>query len=878
MQTTGIGKLLVGLSVLALCARVHAAAYNWNSTSGGNWSLTTGSGWNTGGGVDYPKAVGDSAVFQQDFANNTTISIDVPDATVGSLGLKLTTMQRTFNLSGTLPLTFDATGTGPATLSVLSDTYQCCYKINVPVSLNDDLVVTNDTRDAVWFMNNITGAGKKIICGLGRTYPVCLNFEGNNTNLTGGLVLDASSYVTFSSQNAMGGGGNGNIYVPVNATAVLLWNPADDTDMSKAVAKINPTSRGMFGWGGRYVGGGTAGSFTVIRNIDLSGVPNLRLGANFAAVGVTGGSLLFDFAHNGNKYAIGNNGAIMLSSSRLDINQVNYFTGSHDLDTAQASMAVWKAQDYSGKTVIYGGSGAGLTLAGNGTILNSPLFIINNLYGLVLDNNSSGPAQAGSPAAANLSDRIADAASITLNSGLLSLVGSSAGNSSETVGTITLNSRESQIKVDRNGNNATLTGQSLARGDWKGVGTVLGNGTLGTTTFIKFNTAPTLYGGGGAAGTTTMSIIPWLYDSTRTSFVTYDGANGLRPLDTATEYTGTLPDGSVTTQNVLLAAGTTMANDTTINSLVFTNATSATLAFTTNKTLKVSSGGIIVKGAGSMTIGSASSTLDLNGRAGVFLSTLKDAYARFHINAKITNTGGNGVTIGYANLDGISFNNTANDYTGPTTVVAGKLYLTVSEVIPNVSELRVCSGATFYEQYDNRTETVAGLAGAGEVLLPSAAKLVIGPGAGAANGVNLLGGSISPGDDNLPGTLILKQNSTGTSNNLQIASGTINLDIASAASIDAIRVENGSVTITGGTLNLTFLPGFVPDNSGSNTFKIVDVVDDTKTLTGSFPSASISDGGYTYNGRRYAYSTVVSGNDLYLQMNRTVAGTVFSIR
>jgi hypothetical protein len=688
----------------------------------------------------------------------------------------------------------------------------------------------------------------------------------------------------------MGGGGNGNIYVPFNAAAVLYWNPGTDADMSNAVAKINPTSLGMFGWGGRGASvGGANGDFTVSRNIDLSGVPNLRLGANNAAVGVTGGSLIFDFARNGNKYAIGDNGAAdMQGSSQLDINQANYFTGSHDLDTAQRYMAVWKAQNYSGKTVIYGAYGAGLTLAGNGTVLNSPLFIINNLntlWGLVLDNNSSGPARAGSPAAANLGDRIADTASITLNGGLLSLVGSSAGNSSETVGTITLNSRESQIKVDRNGaNTATLTGQSLAWGDWKGVGTVAGNGTLGATTFIKFNTAPTQYGGGGSAGSTTMSIIPWLYNSTRTSFVTHDGANGLRPLNLATEYAGTLPDGSVTTTNVLLAAGTTMANDTTINSLVFTNATSATLAFTAGKTLKVSSGGIIVKGAGPMTIGSASSTLDLNGRAGVFVSTLATAGELCNINAKITNTGGNGVTIGYANQGGVSFVNNANDYIGPTTVAAGQLQLRVSEMIPNASELRVCYGATFLEYYGGRTETVAGLAGAGTVKLDNTAKLAIGTSAGAANGVNLQGGFISPGDDNanpnrMPGTLILQKGGAAPgSNNLRIDSGTINLDIASAASFDAIRVDNGSVTITGGTLNLTFLSGFAPDSSGSNTFKIIDVTDAAKTMTGSFPSANISDGGYTYNGRRYAYSTVVSGNDLYLLMNRVVAGTVISIR
>jgi hypothetical protein len=890
MQTTGIGKLLVGLSVLVAVAQVQAAAYNWNSTSGGDWNDTSANGWNTGG--SYPNAVGDSAVFQKAFPDNTAFTNNVADAQVGSLALSNTTGAVRLYLSGSNPLTFDATGAGPATLAwsgsrTVENT--TVHDIQVSVILNDDLVASGSTTLKI--SGNITGAGRKITIN-----NSTLRLSGNNTNLTGGLTINAGSYVPFSSQDAMGGGGNGNIYVAAGASALFGgFNPGSDPALATAAAKLDPTSGGMFGWG--QYGQANAG-ITVTRNIDLSGVPNLRLGANGAYVGVTGGSLIFDFARNGNKYAIGSGDTTrdMHGYSQLDINQANYFTGSRDLDAAQRAMAVWKAQDYSGKTVIYGGYGAGLTLAGNGTALNSPQFIANGRISagsglLVLDNNSSGPAHAGSPAAANLTDRISDTAGITLNGGTMYLIGANNAASSETNGTITFGIPESQIKVDRTGTGtATLTGSSLERGAWNGVGYVAGNGTLGATTFIKFNTAPTQYGGGGGAGTTTMSIIPWLYNSARTSFVTYDGANGLRPLDTSTEYTGTLPDGSVTTQNVLLAAGTTMANDTTINALVFTNAGTATLAFTSGKTLKVLSGGIIVKNAATamnshMNIGSSGTTLDLNGRAGVFVSTLGGPYSRCWIYAKITNTGGNGVTIGYNNQYGVAFGSTANDYTGPTTVVAGQLYLESSEMIPDASELRVCSGATFFEYYGSRTETVAGLAGAGTVMLDNTAVLAIGPtSAGAANGVNLQGGFISPGDDNanpnrLPGTLILQKGGfVSASNNLRIASGTVNLDIASAASFDAIRVDNGSVTISGGTLNLTFLSGFVPDRSGSNTFKIVDVADDTKTLTGSFPSANISDGGYTYNGRRYAYSTVVSGNDLYLQMNRTAAGTVFSIR
>jgi len=95
-----------------------AASYTWISTSGGNWDDTTATGWNTGGS-DYPKTAGDSATFQQGFADGTIFDINVADAVVGALALNPSSQNNRLNIVRTASnvLTFDATGVGTCTLS-----------------------------------------------------------------------------------------------------------------------------------------------------------------------------------------------------------------------------------------------------------------------------------------------------------------------------------------------------------------------------------------------------------------------------------------------------------------------------------------------------------------------------------------------------------------------------------------------------------------------------------------------------------------------------------------------------------------------------------------------------------------------------------------
>ena len=154
--------------------------------------------------------------------------------------------------------------------------------------------------------------------------------------------------------------------------------------------------------------------------------------------------------------------------------------------------------------------------------------------------------------------------------------------------------------------NHLVTAGSLVRANGGVVlfrGTNLGSTQGNNTANIKFTTAPTaeLIGGGGPAGTTTISILPWAHGGTNTAtfgtFVTYDVANGIRPLSTNSEFASSITDGSVSSNNVLLppASGTTLVNSpTTINSLMMPGDDTLATVINGTGTLKVTSGAVFL--------------------------------------------------------------------------------------------------------------------------------------------------------------------------------------------------------------------------------------------------------------------------------------------
>lgn len=225
-----------------------------------------------------------------------------------------------------------------------------------------------------------------------------------------------------------------------------------------------------------------------------------------------------------------------------------------------------------------------ITLSGNnGAMVNVPTWNIRAGGGLALSSNVTGSI-------ANL-NRIGDTAAVNLRNGVLTLTGAVAGvvPVTETMGALSGAGYSTVTATPGTAALATtLAASSLSRADR---GTFLFRGSslggTGNFGFITFASAPIadLVGGGGAAGTTNISILPYAIGDTSGSgtgnaFVTY-GATGVRPL-AATEYVANLT--SAADSNVNLIAATANAGSVTLNALRLSSSGSVSGAGTLNVT------------------------------------------------------------------------------------------------------------------------------------------------------------------------------------------------------------------------------------------------------------------------------------------------------
>jgi len=742
------------------------------------------------------------------------------------------------------------------------------HDISAPVVLSDNLTASG--ANALKISGNITGAGKTLTVNGSQ-----LRLGGDNSGLTGGIVADgAGCQLEFtSSLNSMGGGGPGNVSVGYDAAAVLGYDPGSDGGLAAAIAKISTTSAGMFGWGF------TLDYATLNYAIDLSGIRNIRFGTAYSRIGVTDGSLVFDFAHNGNKYAMMGG---LLGNCMLDVAKDNYFSGDRGLDVGRGTLTVENSQDYTGPTLVYGAGRFKLWC--NGTILNSSSISLKG-GNLEFSNKNAGPSWVYFPPAVNLADRVGDSTPIAFYRGELFFFGNSSADASETVGTLALNQGPSAFWFQSlSGYKATLTASALQRTNNAVASLYTYDGTdpaiagMGVNSLLKLSAPPTDYmiGGGGASGTKTISILPWMTDNpsydTAGTFCTYDGANGLRGLDTATEYATDI-NTAAANENVRLfmTGNVALSADTTVNALIL-NLNNNNRNFNEDVggpfTLTLASGGLIVIGPDRQLYMSVS-VLDLNGHEGLFHTRTASQVAR--INSRITNDGGHGI-VKAGDGSTMRLERNGNDYTGPTVVLAGTLEANQG-AMPSSTEVRIGSGATFSETAGGNAKLlIGGVSGTGFLTLKNSnSRIAIGGSTDApATGIICLqdDGFISPGDKGvgLPGVLHIDQ---GVTTNTLITGGTVNIRIAGKHSADQLQVGNGDVTISGGTLNVTFLDGYTPTQDEE--WKIIDVTDAGKTCSGAF-SDIVSPG-------TLKFETLVRDNDLYLKaLAADAVGTVISIR
>ena len=369
------------------------------------------------------------------------------------------------------------------------------------------------------------------------------------------------------------------------------------------------------------------------------------------------------------------------------------------------SLSIGSSTTYTGATNILSGS---IALGGSGSIRNTSALNVRDT--LLLDN-----------ANATNNDRISDTAPVTFMCANFTLLGFGAGTTSETIGDTTFT---------RGTTTFTLTGQrvSLSTGDvarHKGAAVFFRGNNLGATPAngvanVYFPSAPTLIGGGGAAGSKDIAIIPWAIGNTlnsatlstaTNSFCTY-GANGVRPLDLATEYQGFFSGVTGNTNNVRLTAADNVSGPTSINSLIITG--SGIISGNTASTLTIGSGAV-------MNVNTAQIAPPVNfGPA----EGIVQAQSTITFNGIVSGTGGltkqGGGTLVLANG--------TNNYTGTTTVGMGTLLFTQNIGSGTVSQLGMSTSPVQLASAGRGTLDL-GVAPAGNTA--GAARLIYGGGGGS---------------------------------------------------------------------------------------------------------------------------------------------------
>ncbi|MBL9185737.1 MAG: autotransporter-associated beta strand repeat-containing protein [Verrucomicrobiaceae bacterium] len=448
---------------------------------------------------------------------------------------------------------------------------------------------------------------------------------------------------------------------------------------------------------------------------------------------------------------------------------------------------------------------------------------------------------------------------VTLQSGgKLSVVGNSASNTVESIsGNLVINgaaplaqsisgSMPSITLTPNSTRNVRLSIGELQRSNFGTVlirGVSVGANTIASATINSTNleitgTAPALIGGGGSAGSTNISIIPWAVGGTTTSdtgstLLTYTAANGIRTLDTATEFASAF--GSAT-DNVRLTANATVSSPTTANSLLI-GAPSVVVSGTSPIT--VTSGAVFFTGTSS----SISAPLNFGSAEGV-IGMARVATVSGNI------SGSGGLTLHGTRTDELlTLSGTGSTYTGDTHILGAAIIS--NGVLPSGTRTGdVHVSGTFRLPTAGGTVTINGLNGAGSVIYgnSNAATLVVGDN----NATSTFTGTISSSTNQLALT--------------KVGTGTLTFTAANS--------YNRPTTVSAGTLQIN-------NTSGSGTGSGTVTVNTGATLAGDGSITTAANNFVYVNGTFQVGQTgATSGQDFSLTTSgsgSTVFGAVSSL-
>ncbi len=298
-------------------------AYTWIGGNSGTW--TTGTSWSPTGP---PANTGDSATFNADQTANR--SVTGATGSIGSLTINTSNVPAndfTNSIAGSL--TFDQTGTGPATLAVTGNGTKLST-ISAAVTLTDtlDANITNttstSTAGALTFTAGISGPGGFIKDGGGlvtfgttaKTYtgPTVLNagtmrisVSGSPTG-TSSFTINNGGQLTFTSTNGTVNLGTGSLFLngtglPGNPGAIRperLNSPSSDYTIANNVVLQTDSVIHVQAQNGSQVAGNPLDSLTLSGVI--SGPGRLQFTGNLS--NIDQGTLILSNA-NGNTWTGG---------------------------------------------------------------------------------------------------------------------------------------------------------------------------------------------------------------------------------------------------------------------------------------------------------------------------------------------------------------------------------------------------------------------------------------------------------------------------------------------------------------------------------------------------------------------------------------------
>jgi autotransporter-associated beta strand protein len=318
--------------------------------------------------------------------------------------------------------------------------------------------------------------------------------------------------------------------------------------------------------------------------------------------------------------------------------------GSHTLtinETASTTYAGFFTGD--GTIVMNTGSTGNLQLTNNSAgftgavVINGGLFYLNaggRIAASSITINKGGNLLLAKDGATRSADQVLDTVAINLNSADGGFSGATINRprglgirtdqestNTEVVGVVTANSGANYVTLEATSANddPDLRMNNLVRNNSATLnvrGTVLGLATANVTRsqFEISNSTNetafigTLVGGGGAAGTQNISIVPWAIGESfasalgdlnmGNSLVTYIAGSGFRPLDFLTEYDTIAAAAATDNARAVLTSDLTGLSGTTVNALVLHN--DSTTAVTHNvtgtgsgQTLAITSGALL---------------------------------------------------------------------------------------------------------------------------------------------------------------------------------------------------------------------------------------------------------------------------------------------